>query len=33
MRILVVEDEDTIAEPLAEGLRREGFEVDRVGDR
>ena len=30
MRILVVEDEDTIAEPLAEGLRREGFEVDRV---
>jgi two-component system, OmpR family, response regulator RegX3 len=30
MRILVVEDEDAIAEPLAEGLRREGFEVDRV---
>ena len=30
MRILVVEDEDAIARPLAEGLRREGFEVDRV---
>jgi two-component system response regulator RegX3 len=30
MRILVVEDEDAIAEPLVEGLRREGFEVDRV---
>jgi DNA-binding response OmpR family regulator len=30
MRILVVEDEDAIAEPLAEGLRREGFEVERV---
>ncbi|MGZ8716219.1 MAG: response regulator transcription factor [Gaiellaceae bacterium] len=30
MRILVVEDEDTIAEPLVEGLRREGFDVDRV---
>lgn len=27
MRVLVVEDEVTIAEPLAEGLRREGFEV------
>jgi DNA-binding response OmpR family regulator len=27
---LVVEDEDAIAEPLAEGLRREGFEVERV---
>ncbi|HSP73035.1 MAG TPA: response regulator transcription factor, partial [Gaiellaceae bacterium] len=32
MRILVVEDEDAIAEPLAEGLRREGFEVDRVAN-
>jgi two-component system, OmpR family, response regulator RegX3 len=27
MRVLVVEDEPTIAEPLAEGLRREGFAV------
>ena len=25
-----VEDEDAIAEPLAEGLRREGWDVDRV---
>ncbi len=30
MKILVVEDEDAIAEPLAEGLRREGFEIERV---
>src|SRR4051812_14360686 len=30
MKILVVEDEDAIAAPLAEGLRREGFEVERV---
>ncbi len=30
MRLLIVEDEDAIAEPLAEGLRREGFEVERV---
>ena len=30
MRILVVEDEDTIAEPLTDGLRREGFEIERV---
>jgi DNA-binding response OmpR family regulator len=30
MKLLLVEDEDAIAEPLAEGLRREGFEVDRV---
>ena len=30
MRILLVEDEDSIAEPLAEGLRREGFDVDRA---
>jgi DNA-binding response OmpR family regulator len=30
VRILVVEDEDAIAEPLAEGLRREGFDVERV---
>ena len=27
MRVLLVEDEDAIAEPLAEGLRREGFAV------
>jgi two-component system response regulator RegX3 len=30
MRILVVEDEDAIAEPLVDGLRREGFDVDRA---
>jgi len=30
MRLLLVEDEDAIAEPLAEGLRREGFAVERV---
>jgi two-component system response regulator RegX3 len=30
VRILVVEDEDTIAVPLAEGLRREGFDVFRA---
>ena len=30
MRVLIVEDERGIAEPLAEGLRREGFEVDWV---
>ena len=30
MHVLVVEDEDAIAEPLVEGLRREGFEVTRV---
>jgi two-component system, OmpR family, response regulator RegX3 len=30
MRILLVEDEDAIAEPLAEGLRREGFDVERT---
>ena len=28
MRILLVEDDDSIARPLAEGLRREGFAVD-----
>jgi DNA-binding response OmpR family regulator len=28
VRVLIVEDERAIAEPLAEGLRREGFEVD-----
>ena len=30
MRILVVEDEDSIAAPLVEGLRREGFDVDHA---
>jgi DNA-binding response OmpR family regulator len=30
MRVLVVEDEDAIAEPLAEGLSREGFAVARA---
>ena len=30
MRILLVEDENAIAEPLAEGLRREGFAVERA---
>jgi DNA-binding response OmpR family regulator len=30
VNLLVVEDEDAIAEPLAEGLRREGFSVARV---
>jgi len=28
MRILLVEDEETIAAPLADGLRREGFDVE-----
>lgn len=32
MRLLVVEDDDGIAEPLVAGLRREGFDVDRVAD-
>ncbi len=30
MKILLVEDEDSIAQPLAEGLRREGFVVTRA---
>jgi two-component system response regulator RegX3 len=30
MRILLVEDDDGIAEPLEQGLRREGFAVERV---
>jgi two-component system response regulator RegX3 len=30
MRVLVVEDEDAIAEPLVEGLGREGWDVERV---
>jgi two-component system, OmpR family, response regulator RegX3 len=32
MHLLVVEDEDAIAEPLVEGLRNEGFEVTRVAN-
>jgi DNA-binding response OmpR family regulator len=31
MRVLIVEDDDAIATPLAKGLEREGFDVDRVG--
>ena len=30
VKILLVEDEDSIAVPLAQGLRREGFDVDRA---
>ena len=30
MRILLVEDDDDIAEPLLIGLRREGFDVSRA---
>ena len=30
VRLLVVEDDPTIAEPLCVGLRREGFDVDHV---
>ena len=30
MRILVAEDDDGIAEPLVEGLAREGFDTERV---
>ena len=30
MRILVVEDEDAIADPLVDGLRREGYDVARA---
>ena len=30
MNVLVIEDEDAIAEPLVEGLEREGFVVTRV---
>ena len=30
MRVLVVEDDDSIADPLIRGLEREGFDVDRV---
>ena len=31
IRLLLVEDDDTIAEPLVEGLEAEGFAVERVG--
>ena len=30
MRVLIVEDDDAIAEPLGKGLARAGFDVDRV---
>ena len=30
MRVLIVEDDDAIASPLAKGLEREGLSVDRV---
>src|SRR4051794_21162052 len=30
MRLLLVEDDESIAEPLARGLTREGYDVDRV---
>jgi two-component system, OmpR family, response regulator RegX3 len=30
VKVLIVEDEDSIAEPLATGLRREGYDVERV---
>jgi two-component system, OmpR family, response regulator RegX3 len=30
MQVLLVEDDDSIAEPLAKGLQREGFTVSRV---
>jgi two-component system, OmpR family, response regulator RegX3 len=32
MRVLLVEDEESIAEPLATGLRREGFDVTWVAN-
>jgi DNA-binding response OmpR family regulator len=32
VRVLIVEDDDAIAEPLLEGLTREGFDVNRVAD-
>lgn len=31
MRVLLVEDDDSVALPLTDGLRRYGFTVDRVG--
>src|SRR3954466_10158344 len=30
MHVLIVEDDDAIATPLAKGLEREGFDVERV---
>ncbi|MCZ7529775.1 MAG: response regulator transcription factor [Acidimicrobiia bacterium] len=30
MRLLLAEDDDSIAEPLVEGLRRDGFAIERV---
>ncbi|MEN3271625.1 MAG: hypothetical protein V7636_386, partial [Actinomycetota bacterium] len=30
MEVLIVEDDDAVAEPLAKGLAREGFDVRRV---
>jgi DNA-binding response OmpR family regulator len=32
VRVLIVEDDDAIAEPLVEGLTREGFDVNRVAN-
>ena len=32
MEVLLVEDDDAIAEPLVKGLAREGFDVRRVAD-
>ncbi len=32
MQVLLVEDDDAIAEPLTKGLQREGFDVVRVAD-
>jgi two-component system, OmpR family, response regulator RegX3 len=32
MKLLVVEDDDGIAQPMVAGLRREGFDVERVAD-
>jgi len=32
VKVLIVEDEDSIAAPLVDGLRREGFEVIRAAD-
>jgi DNA-binding response OmpR family regulator len=32
MRLLIIEDEDDLANALVKGLRREGYGVDRAGD-
>ena len=32
MRVLIVEDDDTIASFVAKGLEEAGFAVDRAGD-